>query len=158
MSDYSTKIEKEYGFEFEIRIGINSGPVIVSAIGDDLRMDYTAVGDTTNLASRMESQAKPGSIFVSDNTHKIIERYYELNHIGKTDVKGKEESQDIYEVLKASSVVTRIDESVARGLTRFVGRKNSIAALEEVYDQVKSGSGQVVGVVGSWCGKIKACA
>jgi len=148
MSDYSAKIEKDYGLDFKIRIGINTGPVIVTAIGDDLRMDYTAVGDTTNLASRMESQAKPGSIFVSGNSHKITERYFEFKYIGKTDVKGKKETQDIYELIKTSDVVTRIDESVAKGLTRFVGRKNSIAALKEAYDLVKSGAGQVVGVVG----------
>ena len=97
MAGYSDKIEKDYGAEFKIRIGINSGPVIVSAIGDDLRMDYTAVGDTTNLASRMEGLADPGKIFVSGNTHKIVERYFDFNYIGKTELKGKEEPQDIYE-------------------------------------------------------------
>ena len=148
MTDYSAKIEAEYGIVFKIRIGINSGPVIVSAIGDDLRMDYTAVGDTTNLAARMEGSADPGTIRVSGNTHKIVERYFEFNHIGRTDVKGKEEPQDIYELLKASEVVTRIEESVAKGLTRFVGRKNSMAALMEAYELAKSGAGQVLGVVG----------
>jgi len=98
MSDYSGKIEKDYGIDFKIRIGINSGPVIVSAIGDDLRMDYTAVGDTTNLASRMEGLSKPGSILISANTYKITNRYFDFDHIGKTDVKGKEEPQDIYEI------------------------------------------------------------
>ena len=148
MRDYSAKIEKNYGLDFKIRIGINTGPVIVSAIGDDLRMDYTAVGDTTNLASRMESQAKPGTVFVSGNTHKIVERYFDFNPLGKTEVKGKEEPQEIYELLKAGEVVTRIDESIAKGLTRFVGRKNSMAALMNAFDLVQSGSGQVVGVVG----------
>jgi class 3 adenylate cyclase len=115
MVDYSAQIEKKYGIDFKTRIGINSGPVIVSAIGDDLRMDYTAVGDTTNLASRMESQAMPGTIFVSANTYKIVERYFEFNPIGKTEVKGKEELQDIYELIKAGDVVTRFDESIAKG-------------------------------------------
>ena len=148
MTDYSVKIERDYGTDVKIRIGINSGLVIVSAIGDDLRMDYTAVGDTTNLASRMEGLAEPGKIFLSENTHKIVERYFDFNPIGKTEVKGKVEHQDIYELLKASEVVTRIEESVAKGLTRFVGRRNSMAALMNAYDQVKSGLGQVVGVVG----------
>ena len=148
MANYSGKIEREYGFDFKIRIGINSGPVIVSAIGDDLRMDYTAVGDTTNLASRMESQAEPGTVLVSVHTHKITERYFDFNFMGKTEVKGKEEPQNIYELLTASEVVTRIEESIAIGLTRFVGRKNSMASLMEAYELVKSGVGQVVGVVG----------
>ena len=148
MAGYSEKIEREYGIDFKIRIGINSGPVIVSAIGDDLRMDYTAVGDTTNLASRMEGLAKPGKILVSGNTHKIVERYFDFNPIGKTEVKGKEEPQDIFELVKAGEVVTRIDESIAKGLTRFVGRRNSMTSLMNAYDLVTSGSGQVVGVVG----------
>ena len=141
MSDYSATVEKEYGVDFKIRIGINSGPVIVSAIGDDLRMDYTAVGDTTNLASRMEGLADPETVRVSGNTYKIVERYFEFNHIGRTDVKGKEEAQDIYDLIKASDVLTRIEESVAKGLTRFVGRKNSMASLMDTYELVKSGSG-----------------
>ena len=141
MIDYNAQIQKKYGVDFKLRIGLNSGAVIVSAIGDDLRMDYTAVGDTTNLAARMESLAKPGTIFVSANTHKIVERYFEFNPIGKTEIKGKEEPQDLYELIKAGDVVTRIDASVAKGLTRFVGRKNSMASLVEIYDRVKSGLG-----------------
>jgi len=148
MADYSAGVEKKYGIDFKIRIGLNSGPVIVSAIGDDLRMDYTAVGDTTNLAARMENMAKPGAIFVSANTHKIVERYFEFDLVGKAEVKGKEQPQDIYELKNAGDVVTRIDASIAKGLTRFVGRKNSMASLMEVYDKVKSGSGQMVGIVG----------
>jgi len=148
MTDYGEKIKKDCGVDFKMRIGLNSGPVIVGSIGDDLRMDYTAVGDTTNLAARMEGQAKSGSTYVSLNTYKIAERYFDFNHMGKTEVKGKEEPQDIYELLKTSDVVTRIGESVAKGLTRFVGRKNSMAALMEAYDLAKSGSGQVLGVVG----------
>jgi class 3 adenylate cyclase/tetratricopeptide (TPR) repeat protein len=148
MVDYGAQIQKKYGLDFKMRIGINSGAVIVSAIGDDLRMDYTAVGDTTNLAARMESMANPGAIFVSTNTHKIVKRYFEFDPIGKIEVKGKEQPQDIYELKKAGDVVTRIDASIAKGLTRFVGRKNSMASLMAVYDQVESGSGQVVGIVG----------
>jgi len=148
MHDFGEKLKKDYDFDFEMRIGLNSGLVIVGSIGDDLRMDYTAVGDTTNLAARMESQADPGSIFVSGNTYKIAEKYFDFNHIGKTEVKGKEEPQDIYELIKASDVVTRIDESAAKGLTPFVGRKNSMPTLMEVYDKVKDGSGQVAGIVG----------
>jgi len=148
MMDYGAQIEKKHGVDFKIRMGVNSGPVIVSAIGDDLRMDYTAVGDTTNLAARMESMAMPGTIFVSANTHRIVERYFEFKPIGETPIKGKEKPQNIYELIKAGDVSTRLDESIAKGLTRFVGRKNSMAALMEVYDQAKSGSGRVLGIVG----------
>jgi len=72
MEEYGDKIEKDTGVEFKMRVGLNSGPVIVGAIGDDLRMDYTAIGDTTNLSSRMESSARPGIILVSGNTHGIV--------------------------------------------------------------------------------------
>jgi len=148
MGEYGEKIKKESGVDFHIRMGLNSGPVVVGSIGDDLRMDYTAVGDTTNLAARMESEAAPGAILVSDNTHKMTESYFEFKPTGKTKIKGKEESQKVYELLKASDVVTRFDSSVAKGLSRFVGRKNSMAALMNAYDKAKSGKGQIVGIVG----------
>ena len=148
IKEYGEKIQNATGVDFKMRIGINSGPVIVGAIGDDLRMDYTAVGDTTNLAARMESEAKPGTILVSVNTYKAIERYFDFSDIGTIEVKGKESPQKAFELLKASDVTTRIDTSVAKGLTRFVGRKSSLSTLMDIYRRVASGSGQVVGVVG----------
>ena len=89
MDGYGEKIKKDCGIEFKMRIGLNSGPVIVGSIGDDLRMDYTAIGDTTNLASRMESIAKSGSIVASKNTHKIARDFFEFKPLGKIQVKGK---------------------------------------------------------------------
>jgi class 3 adenylate cyclase/tetratricopeptide (TPR) repeat protein len=148
IGDYGVKVKKDCGIEFRMRIGINSGPVIVGSIGDDLRMDYTAVGDTTNLASRMESEALPGSILVSKNTHKIAGDFFEFEPIGKVEVKGKREPQAAYELIKTGVVETRIEASVAKGLTKFVGRRNSMAALKEPYESVLAGSGQVVGIVG----------
>lgn len=146
--EYGEKIKNDTGVDFAMRIGLNSGPVIVGSIGDDLRMDYTAVGDTTNLAARMESTAKPGSVLVSDNTYKIVKSYFEFESTGKIDVKGKEEPQEAYELIKPSKVETRLEASIAKGLTRFVGRKKSMPALLEVWDKAKSGEGQVVGIVG----------
>jgi class 3 adenylate cyclase/tetratricopeptide (TPR) repeat protein len=148
MEEYGEKIMKEKGLDFKMRIGLNSGSVIVGSIGDDLRMDYTAVGDTTNLAARMESAAKPGGILLSKNTHRIAQHYFEFNVLDKLEVKGKEEPQEVFELIAPSEVETRFDASVAKGLTRFVGRKNSMAALMEPYEKVQSGSGQVVGIVG----------
>lgn len=148
LKEYSQKIESKFGFVFKMRIGINSGPVVVGAIGDDLRMDYTAIGDTTNLAARMESMAGPNSILLSGDTHRLVRDFFEFESLGKVGLKGKEEPQEAYELIGASEVETRIGASVAKGLTRFVGRKNSMAALLSVYDQFLSGSGQVVGIVG----------
>jgi len=148
MQNYSEKIKKDTGLDFAMRIGLNSGPVIVGSIGDDLRMDYTAVGDTTNLANRMQGHAEPGSILVSATTQKIAVRFFVFNSLGAITIKGKEESQEAYKLEKASDVVTRMDASVAKGLTRFVGRQNSMTSLMEVYEKVTSGNGQVVGIVG----------
>lgn len=145
---YGEKIQNDFGIDFKMRVGLNSGPVIVGAIGDDLRMDYTAVGDTTNLASRMESMARPDTILVSRHTHRFARNFFEFKSLGKIEVKGKKEPQEVFELIKVGEVDTRIGASVAKGLTRFVGRKYSMATLMEAYDKAQSGSGQVVGVVG----------
>ena len=148
IGDYGAKVKKDCGIDFKMRIGINSGPVIVGSIGDDLRMDYTAVGDTTNLAARMESAARPGRILVSKHAHEIARDYFEFEAIGNVEVKGKREPQAAYELIKTGLVETRIKAAVAKGLTKFVGRKNSMATLKEPYESVLAGSGQVVGIVG----------
>jgi len=145
---YSEKIKNDFGADFEMRIGLNSGSVIVASIGDDLRMDYTAIGDTTNLASRIEQLARPGTSLISDHTQKLVKEFFEFKSLGKVEVKGKSKPLEAFEIIKASEVETRIDASVAKGLTRFVGRKNSMAALMDAFEKVQSGSGQILGVVG----------
>jgi class 3 adenylate cyclase len=145
---FEEKIMNDFGADFKMRIGLNSGPVIVGSIGDDLRMDYTAVGDTTNLASRIENMARPGTSLVSSHTHKLARDFFEFKSLGKVEVKGKEETQQTYELLKVGRVETRIGAAVAKGLTRFVGRKNSFAALKEALEEAVAGSGQVVAIVG----------
>ncbi len=113
VEEYGDKVKKDCGEDFKMRIGLNSGPVIVGSIGDDLRMDYTAVGDTTNLASRMESIARPGTIFVSRDAFRIVRDFFEFESLGKVELKGKEEPQEAYTLLKAGEVATRIGASVA---------------------------------------------
>ena len=146
LENYSEKIKHDYNLDFKMRVGLNSGPVVVGSIGDDLRMDYTAVGDTTNLASRLENMASPDSILASQDTFRLVRDFFEFEILGPVEVKGKEEPQEAFELIKASGVETRIGAAVAKGLTRFVGRKNSMAALKEAFDGFLSGSGQVVGV------------
>jgi class 3 adenylate cyclase len=148
IKEYGQKIKETCGVDFLMRIGLNSGPVIVGSIGDNLRMDYTAIGDTTNLAARMQSSSKPGSILLSKETQKLVRDFFEFQSLGKIDVKGKEVQQEAFELVKVSEVETRFSAAVARGLTRFVGRKNSLPAVMSAYDLAKSGSGQVVGMVG----------
>jgi len=145
---YGKKIRQKYGVGFRVRIGLNSGPVVVGAIGDDLRMDYTAIGDTTNMAARMESMADPGSILVTRHTRGLTKEYFQFRDLGKLPVKGKKELQDVYELLSASMAVTRLDASVAKGLTRYIGRKNEIDALTKSYEKVLTGSGQAIGIIG----------
>jgi class 3 adenylate cyclase len=148
MEEYGEKIGKDYGLDFRLRIGLNSGSVIVGSIGDDLRMHYTAIGDTVNIASRMEGLAKPGSVLVSRDTHRLAVDFFHFEPLGRVAVKGKEEMQEAYELISPSGVETRFAASVVRGLTRFIGRRNSMAALMEAYGKVRDGSGQVVGIVG----------
>jgi len=148
LGDYAGKLKQAYDIEFKMRIGLNSGPVVVGAIGDDLRMDYTAVGDTTNLAARMECEARPGSIFVSKNTHLIAKDYFEFLPLGKMEIKGKKKPQEAYELIRVGEKKSRLKALAARGLTKFVGRRNSMAALEDPFERVRTGSGQVVGIAG----------
>jgi class 3 adenylate cyclase/tetratricopeptide (TPR) repeat protein len=148
LEPYSERLKREYGADFTMRIGLNSGPVVVGAIGDDLRMDYTAQGDTANLAARMESSADPGSILISDNTYRLAREFFEFGAPSTFQVKGKQEPVEAYRLIKPTEVTTRIGASAAKGLTRFVGRTREIETLKEAFDKVKSGEGQVVGIVG----------
>lgn len=148
LEGYGEKIMKECGVEFKMRVGLNSGPVIVGSIGNDLRMDYTAIGDTTNLASRMENMARPGGILVSAETHRMASDFFKFEAMGKVQVKGKEEAVEAYELIESSEVETRIEAAVARGLTKFVGRQREMDVLKDAFQKAQSGSGQVVGIVG----------
>ena len=148
ISEYGEKTTNDLGIDFQMRIGINSGPVVVGAIGDDLRMDYTAIGDTTNLASRMESLAEPGAVFVSEAAYKLAEDFFEFKSLNKIQIKGKGKPQKVYELIRPGAVETRLEASAAKGLTKFVGRKNSLTALKESLEETEGGAGQVVGIVG----------
>ena len=148
LTEYGRKVKTEFGADFKMRIGLNSGPVVVGAIGNDLRMDYTAVGDTTNLAARMESLAEPGGILVSDSTYRLVKKYFEFESLGEVAVKGKQLLQAVYKLIRASEIRSRMDASKARGLTEYIGRKDEIHDLQIAFKKAQSGQGQVVGVVG----------
>lgn len=138
---YSKELEIRFKIQFKMRIGINSGWVVVGSIGDDLRMDYTAVGDTTNLASRIETIAEPGTILLSEETQKLVKDYFELKFCGEIEIKGKEKSQKVYQLFSASKIKSRIAVSQARGLTRFVGRKNPSELLSELLKKLNQDLG-----------------
>ncbi len=144
MADYAEKLNKDYGIDFKMRIGLNSGPVVVGTIGDDLRMYYTSIGDTISLASRMEATARPGTILSSGHTYKLVRDWFKFESLGK----GERDPQEAYELIRASEVKTKIEAAAVAGLTKFVGRKREMEALQEALERTQSGSGQAVGIVG----------
>ncbi len=147
--EYGEKVRKERGLEFKMRIGLNSGPVVVGAIGDDLRMDYTAIGDTTNLAARVQQAAKPGEVWMSQETRNIIRGYFKEESIGEIPLKGKAQPQHLYRLISdLPNMRTRFAVGLARGMTDLVGRRPEMDALRSAYERVKGREAQVVGVVG----------
>lgn len=114
LSPYREKLEQTYGIDFKMRIGLNSGYLVVGTIGDDLRMDYTALGDTANLAARLETLAAPGSVLLSANTFRLVRDYFEGLPKGQAMVKGKEEPQDSFELVRAREIETRLEASAVR--------------------------------------------
>ncbi|RPH41218.1 MAG: adenylate/guanylate cyclase domain-containing protein [Desulfobulbaceae bacterium] len=148
LGPYRQKLQQSRGIDFAMRIGLHSGPVVVAAIGDDLRMDYTAQGDTANLAARMEFSAEPGNILASQHTYKLSRDFFVYGPEELFQIKGKAEMIPAYRLIQAAEVQTRLGASNARGLTRFVGRGRELDTLNEVFATVQSGEGQVVGIVG----------
>lgn len=148
LAAYSDELKIQHGFDFKMRIGLNSGPVVVGSIGDDLRMDYTAQGDTANLAARMEGHAQPGGVLVSKHTYTAAKEFFEFDAVGQIRVKGKEKPVEAFRLIKPTLVETRIAASAAKGLTRFVGRTREMETLKEALEKVQSGEGQVLGIVG----------
>ena len=149
LAEYGEKVRKERGLDFKMRIGLNSGPVVVGSIGDDLRVDYTAIGDTTNLAARVEQAAKPGEVWMSQETRNIIWGYFKEESVGEIPLKGKAQPQHLYRLISdLPEVRTRFAVGLARGMTDLVGRRPEMEALRSAYERVKGGEAQVVGVVG----------
>jgi predicted ATPase len=141
-------LELRDSVSFEYRIGLNTGPVVVGTIGNDLTMDYTAVGDTVNLAARMEGWASPGAIYITGSTQKLVAPYFELRDLGSLEVKGKSEAVPAFEVIRELAERTRLDASVERGLTPYVGRDEQLAQLRTLFEQARSGHGQVAFITG----------
>jgi class 3 adenylate cyclase len=149
IGNYSAKLKEDRGMDFRMRIGLNSGPVVVGSIGDNLRMDYTAVGDTANLAARIQQAAKPGQVWVSQKTKSIIQNYFQDESVGEISFKGKTQPQSVFRVIsERPDVRTRFEAGVVRGITELVGRRPEMGALQAALDRAKSGSGQVLDVVG----------
>jgi class 3 adenylate cyclase/tetratricopeptide (TPR) repeat protein len=145
---YSDELRRGQGVEVQIRVGVNSGEVVVRSIGSDLRMDYTAVGQTTHLAARMEQLAAPGSIRLTAETLHLAEGFVQVTPLGPVPVKGLGEPIEVFELTGAGAARTRLEVAARRGLTRFVGRSAEMEQLRDALDRASRGQGQVVGVVG----------
>jgi class 3 adenylate cyclase/tetratricopeptide (TPR) repeat protein len=155
---YGDELRLSRGLDFAVRMGLNSGEVVVGKIGDDLRMDYTAQGHTVGLAARMEQLAGPDRIYLTDQTARLIEGYFRLHDLGTTQVKGVEGEVRVHELEGAGPLRTRFEVARRRGLSRFVGRGDEMATLEAALGRALEGQGQVVGVVGeAGVGKSRLC-
>ena len=145
---YAEGVRRTEGVPIQIRVGLNSGEVVVGSIGNDLKMDYTAIGQTTHLAARMEQMAMPGSILIAPDTLRLAEGFVRLKPLGPVNVKGISEPLEVHEVTGAGPVRSRLQAAAARGLTRFVGRDAEVEQLRKALEQARADHGQVVGVVG----------
>jgi class 3 adenylate cyclase len=148
MRAYTEEVRRTRGLELRMRVGLNSGEVVVRAIGNDLHMDYSAVGETTHLAARMEQLATPGSIRLTAATLHLVEGLVQVTALGPVPVKGLEEPVEVFELVGASAPRRRLQAAAARGLTPFVGRQQELEALHQALTRARTGHGQVVALVG----------
>jgi class 3 adenylate cyclase len=145
---YSEEVRRTHGITVQMRVGLNSGEVVVRAIGNDLHMDYSAIGQTTHLAARMEQLASPGTTLLTAETLRLVEGLVQVKALGPVPVKGLDMPVEVFELAGASALRGRFQTRVAGGLTRFVGRDLELAALHRTLERAEAGHGQVVAVVG----------
>ncbi len=145
--NYAQTVRQKYGIEFAVRIGLNTGPVVVGSVGSDLKYEYTAMGDAVNLAARMQAAARPMTTLIAENTYRFVAPVFDCSDLGPIEVKGKSEPVRVYEVRGVKAQPGKI-----RGLSGLespmVGRDSELAALRAVSSQVLSGQGQIVTIIG----------
>ena len=145
---YAEEVRRTQGLLVQMRVGLHSGEVVVRAIGNDLHMDYSAVGQTTHLAARMEQLAAPGSILLTAATLRLVEGLVRVQALGPVPVKGLAEPVEVYELVGATALRRRLQVAVARGLSPFVGRQSELEALQQALARAGAGQGQVVALLG----------
>jgi class 3 adenylate cyclase/tetratricopeptide (TPR) repeat protein len=148
VKEYADEVWRAESVRLQVRVGLNSGEVVVRSIGSDLRMDYTAVGQTTHLAARMEQLASPGSILLAPDTLQLAEGYVQVKTLGPVQVRGLSEPVEVYELVGAGTARSRLQAAAARGLTKFVGREAELETLRQSLERAGGGQGQVVALVG----------
>src|SRR5262249_55363273 len=148
LADYATALRRDKGLACQVRLGLNSGPVVVGAIDDDLRMDYTAQGLTTNLAARMQQAADPGSILMAPATRNLVEGYFRVVSLGALHVRGVAEPVETFRLEEEGTVVSRLQASLRRGVSPFRGREAELRLLGEAWDRAVGGQGSAICLVG----------
>jgi class 3 adenylate cyclase/tetratricopeptide (TPR) repeat protein len=148
MQPYTEEVRRTRGLELRLRVGLHAGEVVVRAIGNDLHMDYSAVGETTHLAARMEQLATPGSIRLTAATVRLVEGLVRVTALGPIPVKGMPGPVEVFELTGANTLRHRLQAAAARGLTPFVGRQQELAVLSQALERAGIGHGQVVALVG----------
>ena len=148
LREYATEVHRTHGVALQIRVGLNSGEVVVRALRNDVQLEYSAVGPTTHLAARMEQVAAPGTIVLTVATGRLVEGLVRLKTLGPVPVKGLPEPLDVSELLGVSALQGRFQAAVARGLTRLVGREAALASVHQALERAAAGQGQVVAVLG----------
>ena len=148
INKFSDRIKQGKGMpSLKMRIGIHTGPAVVGTLGNDLRVEFKAVGDTVNLASRMEGLAEPGTTYVTEDTFKLTEGFFRFEALGERQVKGKEEPVKVYRVIAPSTRRTKFDVSAERGLTPFIGREHELELLLDGFERIKTGKGQAFSII-----------
>ena len=148
LEEYQDELRSRREINFQVRQGLNTGMVVVGSIGNDLRMDYTAVGDTTNVAARLQMAAAPGRILLSEATQRLVGGYFYTRPLGELAVKGKAEPVRAWDVISARVARGRLDVEAERGLTPFVGREQELQLLFQCFEKTKASHGQVVFIAG----------
>jgi tetratricopeptide (TPR) repeat protein len=158
LAAYAAQLRREHGLSFSVRMGLNSGEVVVGAIGEDLGMSYTAIGHTVGLAQRMEQLAEPGAAYLTEHTASLVQGYLELSDLGEFQIKGASRPLMVHQLIGVGAARGRLDVARARGFSTFVGRDDELRVLESALEQSVAGRPQVIGIVGeAGVGKSRLC-
>src|SRR5262249_7571848 len=144
MGDLNKRLEQDKGIQLGIRLGIHTGLVVVGAMGGTGRQEQLALGETPNIAARIQGLAASNTVAISEASYRLVQGYFDCQDLGAQTLRGVRQPLKVYRVLEASGVYSRLDVAQTRGLTPLVGRESEVALLLERWEQVKAGQGQVI--------------